>query len=754
MAQYKLTYKSFLTFFISLLIFLSLTQTIDSFKLLTLPFYVSLIFLKFNPFLSTLAYLLSFIYDFDLLSLYSATLSAGVIIISFWALNKKKRTPNSELILITLISLAGFIFFDESLTMPFKLILSGVSLILVFVFINSTRVLFIKKFDYKITSLEILCLSVFVALFELGFIHVFGKDVLKALNVFIILTAIYTVGSGKAIETSLVLAIAPFLFNENFNYFAIYPILTLSASIFKKHSKIISCFALLATDLVFLLLLNLYGPFVYLDLIYVIAPVTIFLFLPNRLFDDIKNKVTAISNKYLSKYAVNRVRATISNRLYSVSDVFSEMEKSFDRLKELVSTDIELISKMADEVILNVCENCPQYVKCKEFRYPDRSELLKILSVGVAKNRISLIDLTKNFTENCGYVNGIIYEINLLIGKYREKVKESEDVLSGKELIRMQSEGVAGVLKGLAFDYSKNLEYSNSYELSIADALKKNGIIFNEILCYSNGEDCEINMVIKNEYLKNGRLLSAINEATGVKNSIVLKTAVSMNLSAITIRRSPTLDAAFGLSTKTKDGSVLSGDTHSLTKIDEGKFLIALSDGMGSGLKAENTSSTAISLIESFYKAGLNSKLILSMVNKVLALNTDENFSAMDILTVNLFNLTADFIKIGAPYSFILYDNSIKIVEGSSLPLGILDDLTPTGCTIPLSDDATVIMITDGISDAFGSSTDLIDFLRTLENRNPQEITDSILKKALNYENEVAKDDMSVLAVRIFKKAS
>ena len=49
-----------------------------------------------------------------------------------------------------------------------------------------------------------------------------------------------------------------------------------------------------------------------------------------------------------------------------------------------------------------------------------------------------------------------------------------------------------------------------------------------------------------------------------------------------------------------------------MVKINEGKILVALSDGMGSGISAENTSSAAISLIESFYKAGLKSELILS----------------------------------------------------------------------------------------------------------------------------------------------
>ena len=261
-------------------------------------------------------------------------------------------------------------------------------------------------------------------------------------------------------------------------------------------------------------------------------------------------------------------------------------------------------------------------------------------------------------------------------------------------------------------------------------------------------------MVIKNDFINNGKLIKAVNETLGYDNRIVLKTAVSPTISAITIKRAPILDAAFGIAKRTKNGSTVSGDTHSLTKIDEGKFLIALSDGMGSGLRAENTSSTAITLIESFYKAGLSSKLILSMVNKILALNTDDNFSAMDILTVNLFDLTADFIKIGAPFSFILTDDNIKIIEGSSLPLGILDDLTPTGCSTTLTEGATVIMLTDGISDAFGSSTDLIEFLRTLDNKNPQVIADNLLNKALNLDKSYAKDDMSVLAVRIFKKVS
>ena len=105
---------------------------------------------------------------------------------------------------------------------------------------------------------------------------------------------------------------------------------------------------------------------------------------------------------------------------------------------------------------------------------------------------------------------------------------------------------------------------------------------------------------------------------------------------------------------------------------------------MGSGLDAENVSSTSLSLIESFYKAGLSSPLILCTVNKLLSINTEDSFTALDLSVIDLKTLNADFIKYGSPYGFIVNDEGIKIVEGNSLPLGIIDELKPSVCTAPL----------------------------------------------------------------------
>ena len=754
MPKKRLSYKEVFMFLLLFIVCTFLSFSIGKGSSFSVAFYISVMFLGFNPLVASFAYLSGYLLSLNLKIIYSALVAIVFLLPYFTHLKKKNKKAGAELILFSLLSNLGFLLFMTEKELVFRLVECAISVILTFVFISSSRTLFIKKFSFKPENGELFCLLTFIILLEFGVQNSLGANAVKSLNIFLILSLSFIAGGGVSTLTAIVLSIVPSLSVYNLNFVAVYAVLALSSTIFIKNSKILSCFCLLAVDLIFMVFTSVYGTFLYTDLIYDLVPIIIFLFMPTSVFSSIKEQINAYKIKCLPRYAVNRTRAVISNRLYGVSQIFSEITKSFENLKDGAENDQDLTFKMVEEVISKVCQNCPSFSRCRQRNLPSKDELFKIISVGIAKNRISLIDLTKKFTDDCGFVNGIIFEINELIGKYRKKAKENQDVLSGKELIQMQSSGVAGILKGMAFDYSKTLSFVDKREKLIANALIKKGISIIEIMMINKEEDYEINLLINNKHLDNADFLKCINEITNRQNSIVFKSAISLNTSAVTIKPSPLTDAVFGLSIRTKQDSTNSGDTHSLTKIDEGKFLIALGDGMGSGVQAEKTSSTAISLIESFYKAGLDSNLILNMVNKVISLNSDDNFSTMDIMTVDLFEKKVDFIKIGTPSSYILTDETIKIVEGSSLPLGILDELSPTGCSFSLQDGSTIILMTDGVSDTFGSSTDLIDFLKTLDNKNPQFISDSILNYALNKNGGVAKDDMTVLAVRIFDKAS
>ena len=177
---------------------------------------------------------------------------------------------------------------------------------------------------------------------------------------------------------------------------------------------------------------------------------------------------------------------------------------------------------------------------------------------------------------------------------------------------------------------------------------------------------------------------------------------------------------------------------------------MALSDGMGSGEYARKISDCTVSLVESFYRAKMPPELILETVNRLLSFNKEESFACVDIATVDLGEGFADVVKIGSPLGFIFSEQKIEILESESLPLGILDGVKPTTLRKKLEDGDTLLFISDGVTEAFGSSADIADFLQTLSPHNPQALADALIAEALARENGHARDDMTAVCARLF----
>lgn len=62
-----------------------------------------------------------------------------------------------------------------------------------------------------------------------------------------------------------------------------------------------------------------------------------------------------------------------------------------------------------------------------------------------------------------------------------------------------------------------------------------------------------------------------------------------------------------------------------------------------------------------------------------------------------------------------------------------------------------LLFLSDGITSAFGSSSDLYEALKKIPASNPQQLADTLLQQAVTLYGGTAKDDMTVLAVRLFK---
>lgn len=481
------------------------------------------------------------------------------------------------------------------------------------------------------------------------------------------------------------------------------------------------------------------------SLVSALVPATVFLLLPTPFLRFWENKLVFYREKHLSRVAINRNRASIGKQLYEISSVFREIESTFYALDNS-GAETSAKSYMKECIVGETCKACTQYTVCK--RKEMFAELDTLIEVGCMKGKTSLIDVPKRLGETCINQNALLHAVNTQIADYKRYMTEAENASAGRGLLAKQSQGVSEILRELALEQSEPLRIYTDKERALSVALLKVGIVCSEVLIY--GEDPTVSLITfgKSDVKTVAQICTKImNEPMMISERIVL----SGDKYCCILRKKPYYDAVFGVATRAKDGESASGDTHSVIKINESKFMVALSDGMGSGEYAKRISESTITLLESFYRAKMPSDCILSTVNKLLTFNKEESFACVDIAVVDLNSGQADIVKIGSPNGFILSGSAVRVLEGSALPLGILDCMHPDSASYDLQENDVLLFLSDGITDAFPSTADLYDLLKRVPVRNPQQLADNLLNRALEAYGGTAKDDMTVVAVRLFK---
>ncbi len=608
-----------------------------------------------------------------------------------------------------------------------------------------------KGLKYKYNFEETVSIVAIVIVVGLGLCNFISPLMWKGVVVFLTLLICYFYSIPYGTFISCILSCSLAVFYSNIEYLSIGLLWGISADVCMRFSRHLSSVVIIAIDF-FIFSFFKVSPYILSQFLPTLIGALLFAIIPTPPLDKIKNKLNVFREKNIVKQTINRNRLMLSNKLYEISGVFSEMSSAFTVFKKTQLDETKAKNSMLEQVKGEICAHCNNYLKCKKFEKETKLDILKMIDIGVAKGKLSLIDLPVSLADRCTRSSDIIFGLNKMLTTYRNYIENATSLSSGRDLIASETSGIAEILKELALETGTQLKYQSTLEKTLTLELFKNGFIVSELLIYGSNENTTISMIISMKEFALNKLIEVIEKVTSIKMQLADKNSITTDKCYMSFRADAPCDAVFGIAKAVKDGSIVSGDTHSVTKINEGKFLVALSDGMGSGENAQNVSSVSLSLIESFYKAGMDSGLILNTVNKLLSVNVDESFTALDVSVIDLNTRKADFIKYGAPYGFIINDTGVKIIEASTLPLGILEDLKPSVCSTVLESGDMVLLITDGIADAFKSSSEIIDYLRKVPAKNPQALADDILSYALKLDGEKKNDDMTALAVRIFDK--
>lgn len=195
------------------------------------------------------------------------------------------------------------------------------------------------------------------------------------------------------------------------------------------------------------------------------------------------------------------------------------------------------------------------------------------------------------------------------------------------------------------------------------------------------------------------------------------------------------------------------GDAVLLKEIAGGRHMIALSDGMGHGTGAQEESRKTLELLSLCLQAGYTRGQAVTAVNgSMLSATGGEKFATVDLCLIDLWTGEAAMNKLGACQSYLVRGQKIQEIQGEALPLGIIERVIPMEHLFTLAEGDMLVLMTDGIADAFGEEEEILCFLRDCRGDEPQKIADDLMREAMIRYGGMPPDDMTAVCVRMLDR--
>ena len=668
----------------------------------------------------------------------------------------KKNIKKWEFFVYAIVGQTANVVFDILAgvfpALPFASIVLGC--LFMFACMNVFEAFIIRGFSNKLTTLEIISLFSIIACLSGGLValNIYTFSFLKLFVSFVVLVFAFCSTPTLTILVASICGLGSIIATNNAVFMAPFILWALAVLLFKKRLRIFMVIAMIAVELVIGYYFKLYYSFGYLQILPLLISAVAFMGIPKNWCREISVVFNLSKDRVAMKNVVNRNREILHNRLGNLSEIFNDMNIIYRSLIKQGMTLDEVKVVLEQEIKDKICSFCPDRNHChRTFSDSTKKVFDELITIAYERGRATLLDIPSFLTSRCKQTTAILGSVNTLTAQYKKYMGMVKDVDTSKIIIADQLLGVSKIMGGLSKEIESNVSFDTSRENKILDELTYFNIICIDAVVFEKDEwTMEVSLVVRTEDVQKQRIVDVASKVCGKKMTIYESFPSSRpGYSVLNLKTAPKYDCLFGVSQKTKNGSKVSGDNYSVVKLGSDKLLFAISDGMGSGEKAERTSDLSISLVENFYKAGFDNDLILSTVNKLLNLHKEEIFSAMDICVFDQKDGLVDFIKMASPNSFILTDEECKTVEAGALPMGIVEDAMPLIKKNVVGNGNMIVLVSDGISDSFKEADELKECIKSIKTKNPQEFADELLERALASNNGYAVDDMSVIAIKV-----
>lgn len=666
-----------------------------------------------------------------------------------------------------MVYLKGFLLYDLLMAIFY----SGFIFSLVFIFRNS-GVLVEGRKKKIYSSEEIISIAVLAALVLAGVsdISFLGFTLTNVLGILAILIFSTKLGPGVGAAVGIIVGLVVNMSNPGTPPVIIssYAFCGLLTGVFKNLGKVGACIGFIIANA--LLTLHINGSTEVLIHIKDIAVASmVFIFIPQKVMENtfgFLDRGSRIVNDKIS-YS-ERIKELTVNRLNNFALAFSEISKTFNEISQTkIVTNKQDISSLFDRVAEKVCKDCSLCMYCWDRNFYNTYQVMfKIVEALERKGWVDERDIPKCFIEKCEHVVEFVKQINNIYELFKVDMVWKNKVEESRGLVSQQLDGLSRVISNLALEIDTDIKFKRELEDELFLELEMSGVKVKDVVAYENKwKKVEVDIFHKECKGKNKCIDIIENKASQVlgKKMIKDKSECSYNhktnICNLKLIEEEVLSITTGVARMSKYEGEVCGDNYTFMNTGDGKYILVLSDGMGSGQKASNQSSAAISLLEQFIETGFDKDTAIKLINSILVLKSDEDsFATIDLSAVDLYNGKVEFVKIGAVPTFIKKSEKVEVVKSVSLPAGILSNIETELICKNVGNGDFIIMMSDGIIDSFAKEGKgeraIIKYIDDVRSINPQEIADSILNKALSNCGRKPIDDMTVMVAKVWKRVS
>ncbi len=495
--------------------------------------------------------------------------------------------------------------------------------------------------------------------------------------------------------------------------------------------------------------------------------VTLFFLTGRTLIHTLSRYVPGTQENLKSHYEyAKRVRDITASRVEQFSEVFRQLSRSFTQLAadgtggERRKAEQE---HFMDAVAQKTCASCFRQKMCWNEKFYDTYAVMTEMMTsieGEGKSKREKRDIRPEWRTACKKPEQVLAVMREQYSLYRNDQHWRRQIIESRQLVADQLVGVSQVMEDLAREIKREGQQLYLQEEQIRSALEQLGLSVHSIDVI-NLEEGNVEIEIVHQYTRGFDecrkiIAPMLSDILGETITVTREqpTDRGPSYSLVTFGSAKEFEVWTGVAGAAKGGDLLSGDSFTAVELGNGKFAVALSDGMGNGERARQESSTALTILQQLLQSGMDEKLAIKSVNSVLMLRSPEEiYATVDMAIIDLYSAETTFMKIGSTPSFIKRAGEVIPITASNLPVGILSEIEVDLVSVQLLPGDTLIMMTDGIFDAPGYAVNkelwLKRVIQEIRADDPQEFADCLLERVVRHQEGDIHDDMTVIVAKV-----